>query len=118
LPKEATDDELIRDSLIQIILTAKGERVMRPEFGSGAHSYVFEDNDQLLASAVRTSVVNAITQYEPRVIIQKVDVQKAKNDGAYSYSDTIIITVYYVVVSTQEPDSVSVAVGANQGPTE
>jgi phage baseplate assembly protein W len=117
LPAATSDEDLIKESLIQIVLTSKGERVMRPEFGSGAFTYVFESNDQLLSSAVRNSVANAIGQFEPRVAVQRIDVQKAKNDGEYSYADSIIVTVYYIVLSTQNQDSVSVAFGSNQGPT-
>jgi phage baseplate assembly protein W len=117
LPAEADDDTLIRDSLIQLIMTAKGERVNRPELGTDAFSFVFEDNDDLLSAAIRNTISNAIVTYEPRVIIQNIDVQRHRNEGTGTYLDTVVVTVFYVVRSTQTQGQVSVALGENQGVT-
>jgi hypothetical protein len=37
----ATDEESVRQSILIILSTAKGERLMRPDFGCGLHEYVF-----------------------------------------------------------------------------
>jgi len=115
-PEGAQDDILIRDALIQLILTGFGERVMRPNLGSDAFSFVHEDNDDLLKSAIRTTIGNAVARNENRVILQRIDVQRHRNEGEGSYLDTVIITVYYVVRATQQQGQVSVALGTNQGP--
>jgi phage baseplate assembly protein W len=115
-PEIAQDDKLVRDALIQLILTGLGERVMRPELGSDAFSFVHEDNDTLLTSAIRTTVGNAIARNESRVILQNIDIQRHRNEGEGSYLDTVIITVFYVVKATQQQGKVSVALGTNQGP--
>jgi len=113
LPERVTDDTLIRASLIQLILTAKGERIMRADFGTGAHDFIFETNAEMLAATIRTTISLAIAKFETRVIVQRIDVVRDSSDG--SYSDSVIITVNYVVKATQQPDEVSVAIGANQG---
>jgi len=113
LPAAAVDDALIKDTLTQLVITGNGERVMRPELGSGAYSYVFESNDDLMAAAIRVAIANVIAKYEPRVIVQRIDVEKDTSDG--KYQDTVVVTISYVVIATQQPDSVTVALTADQG---
>src|SRR5882672_699898 len=73
-PKQATDNDLIRQSIIQILLTARGERMMRPLFGSGIFGLIFENNNPALVELLRLEVTNSIGQFEPRVVVQGVDV--------------------------------------------
>jgi len=113
LPAPAVDDALIKDTLTQLIITGNGERVMRPDLGSGAYSYVFESNNELMAAAIRASIANVIAKYEPRVIVQRIDVEKDSSDG--KYEDMVIVTINYVVIATQEQDNVTVALTADQG---
>jgi phage baseplate assembly protein W len=112
LPAPATDDDLIKESLKQIILTSPGERLMRPTVGSGARSFVFETNDQLLAAQIRTNVGNSIARLEPRVMVQAIVVERVKSDksGDPRDLDSVIVTVHYVVPATQKRDEVSVQV--------
>lgn len=113
VPAEATDDDLIRESLTQLILTATGERLMRPEVGSGATSFVFETNDELLAVQIRTTIGNAIAKLESRVIVERIQVERVRSDEAGSPRDldSVVVTVSYVVPATQQRDDVSVQVG-------
>jgi uncharacterized protein len=99
LPASAVDDELIKQSLAQIILTSKGERVMRPDFGSNAAAFVFENNDLVLQETIRSEVMSAIAKYETRVIVRSVDVNQSDAE--------VIITVTYInVVTRREQDLV------------
>lgn len=64
----------IEQSIRIILGTAKGERVMRPEFGCGIHEYVFETVDATTLTLVRTSVEDALREWEPRIDVQDVSV--------------------------------------------
>jgi uncharacterized protein len=64
----------IRDGIIQLLLTNKGERIMRPGFGVNLRRSVFDQNDPLLAEGLKKQVTEAITTYEPRVVIKKLTV--------------------------------------------
>lgn len=57
------DPEYVRDLIEQVLFTAPGERVMRPEFGSGARDLVFEPNSEELAAATEYSVRSALERY-------------------------------------------------------
>ena len=54
------DDEHIRDLIEQVLFTAPGERVNRPDFGSGLLQLVFAPNSDELAAAVQHSVQAAL----------------------------------------------------------
>ncbi len=65
----AAGDQKIRQNVMLIIGTRRGERPMLREFGSQLHGLVHNPNDQVLADVLRTQARNALLQWEPRVII-------------------------------------------------
>lgn len=71
----------IEQSIRIILGTAKGERVMRPEFGCGIHEYVFETIDATTLTLVRTSVEDALREWEPRIEVQDVSVSTDELDN-------------------------------------
>jgi phage baseplate assembly protein W len=64
----------IRQSIRIIIETARGERLMRPDFGCGIHELVFDAADSALLQRVRSEVEAALTRYEARIELQRIDV--------------------------------------------
>ena len=56
-------DETIRGKIIQVLFTAPGERVNRPDFGCGLFNLVFEPNNEILAAAVEFTVGQALTRW-------------------------------------------------------
>jgi uncharacterized protein len=59
---EYEDD--IRQSIRIILETARGERVMRPNFGCGIHDLVFETIDSTTLQRIRSEVEEALRRYE------------------------------------------------------
>jgi phage baseplate assembly protein W len=57
---DATDHA--RDLIEQVLFTAPGERVNRPDFGCGLHRLVFEPNGPELAAATQMLVHGALQQ--------------------------------------------------------
>ena len=78
----ATDrDDHIRDLIQQVLFTAPGERVMRPDFGSGLLALMFEPNSSALAATTQMLVQAALQQNLAHLIaVQGVEV--ANDDGA------------------------------------
>lgn len=60
---QAEDDEHIRDLIEQVLFTAPGERVMRPDFGSGLLALTFEPNSTELAATTHFLVQGALQQW-------------------------------------------------------
>jgi phage baseplate assembly protein W len=59
----------IRESIRIILLTAPGERVMRPDFGCGAHDLVFASISRVTIGLVESRVRECLTKFEPRIEI-------------------------------------------------
>lgn len=72
-------DEDIKEAIRIILGNAKGERVMRPDFGCGIHEFVFTSMNAVNLSLIETSVRDALTLWEPRIelINVKTDTEKA-----------------------------------------
>jgi phage baseplate assembly protein W len=66
LPRQV-DERLIRNDLLQLLLTNPGERVMRPGFGSGIRAFLFDQIDDVGLTRLKQNILAAIAQYERRV---------------------------------------------------
>jgi uncharacterized protein len=57
------DDDHIRDMIEQLLFTSPGERVNRPDFGSGLLQMVFAPNSPELAAALQYTTQAALQRY-------------------------------------------------------
>ena len=86
------------EEAIKIILgTAQGERVMRPEFGSSIHEFVFAPNNATTAGLLAFHVNEALARWEPRIDVTEVNVQPD-----YLEPSRVLIDIDYVVKSTND----------------
>ena len=85
----------IRESIWIILSTAKGERVMRPEFGCGIHELVFDPIGTATLSLFQSSVREAIVRFEPRVELLGVEI-----DTSDAANGKLAIALRYRVVET------------------
>lgn len=85
----------IRESVRLILGTAKGERVMRPDFGCGIHDHVFTTVNATTLTLVETEVREALTRWEPRIEVRRVDGVRADADPS-----KLLLTVEYRVRET------------------
>jgi phage baseplate assembly protein W len=93
--------EHVRDMVEQVLFTAPGERVNRPDFGSGLLGLLFEPNSEALAAATRARVEGALNQWLAEVIqLESVVVR--------SQDALLEVTVQYVVRLTQERHTESI----------
>ena len=91
-------DEHVRDLIEQVLFTAPGERVMRPDFGSGLLALVFEPGGPELVATTQYLVQGALQQELGHLIaVEAVDV--TQDEGA------LTVAVSYVVLATQQPGS-------------
>ena len=69
----STGEEGIRESIWIIISTARGERMMCPEFGCGIHDLVFATINAGTLGLIEANVQEALTLFEPRIDVLKVE---------------------------------------------
>ena len=93
---EITDlDDHIRDMIEQLLLTSPGERVNRPDFGSGLLQMVFAPAGNEVATALKFTIQGAVQRWLGDLIeVQSLDV--SSRDGA------LTVVIQYVVRRTAE----------------
>ena len=92
------DDAHVRDLIEQVLFTAPGERVNRPDFGTGLMQLLFAPNSDTLASATQLLVRGALQQWLGDII----QVEDVRVEAEHS---TLRVTVEYIVSRTQERDA-------------
>jgi Bacteriophage baseplate protein W len=85
----------IREAIWIILGTAKGERVMRPDFGCGIHDFVFAPNNPSTRAQICDQVRQALVTYEPRIDVLDVRVESFAEEP-----NRLLIRVDYRVRST------------------
>ena len=88
-------DGHIRDLIEQVLFTAPGERVNRPDFGSGLMQLVFAPDSEQLAGVIQALVHGALQQWLGELI-------QLDEVGAEARDETLIVTVRYTVRRTQQ----------------
>lgn len=91
----ADRDDHIRDMILQLLLTSAGERVNRPDFGSGLLQMVFEPNSPEIAATLQLTAQAALQQWLGDII-------EVENLEVESQESTLRITVEYRVLQTGE----------------
>jgi phage baseplate assembly protein W len=87
-------EESVRQSIWLILGTAKGERVMRPDFGCGIYDLVFETNSASTAGRVEEEVRDALLFFEPRIDVLSVQVESV------GQGERLLISIDYQVRAT------------------
>jgi uncharacterized protein len=94
-----TRERKVEESIRLILATAQGERPMRPDFGSGVHTYVFSSDDAVTAGRLAFEVRAALERWEPRIELTDVGVSKDEVHG----DACLLIDVSYTLRGTNDP---------------
>lgn len=88
-------EDSVRESILLIVGTAKGERTMRPDFGCGIHELVFAPNDTTTAAQISFEVREALIDWEPRIEVMDVETTPDPAEG-----NKLFVNLKYRVRST------------------
>lgn len=76
------DIEAIRQSVINILTTNRGERPFMPDFGANLSKYLFENFDSITSDRIKEEIRYALANYEPRVKILDIKVTDRSDNNA------------------------------------
>jgi uncharacterized protein len=93
---------LVRQSILLILDTEPGERVMRPEFGCGLRRYLMQPNTPATRAAIGRDVEAALRTWERRIALTAVEVEPGDDAGV------VVIAISYVHVRDQSSDAMTV----------
>ena len=95
------DKDAIKRSLRNIMLTNNYERPFRPNFGANLRGLLFELADDITKLEIRNQITEAIEDYEPRVVIDKIYLNEDK-------SNNMFVNIHYGVRGVIEPQELEV----------
>jgi phage baseplate assembly protein W len=95
------DDDAVRQSIILLLTTIPGERVMRLDYGCPLHQLMFAPNDATTAGLAIHHVRQALLRYEPRIDIVSLDARAAEDREA-----TLAVSLVYRVKTTNRQATV------------
>ncbi|MCL9812059.1 GPW/gp25 family protein [Natranaeroarchaeum aerophilus] len=93
---EVSETETDIEESIRIILgTAKGERVMRPEFGCDIYDHVYSTASPVTLNLIESSVEESLVRWEPRIDVEEVTARRDEEEP-----NRILIEIEYYVRTT------------------
>jgi len=93
---ESAGVQKVEESILVILGTQYGQRIMRPDFGCNLASLAFAPNDVSTAHLAGYYVREGLTRWEPRIEVVDVTVD---NDNLKA---ALLITVTYRLLATQD----------------
>ena len=90
------DAASVKQALKNLLLTGATEKPFNDDFGGGLGNILFELIDEDAADEIEETIQSSIDIYEPRVVIEKIDVI-TKPDG-----NRIHVKLVFRLINTQE----------------
>lgn len=91
------DDEAVKQSIKNLVLTDPGERLMQPFIGGGIRALLFENITPAVLNLIENLVKSTINTYEPRADIINVSASSKYDDN------TVNVVVNFYIRNTNEP---------------
>lgn len=88
-------EDSIRESIIIILGTVKGERIMRPDFGCEINGLVFSPNNSQTAGLIAFHIKDALMKWEPRIDVLDVNAYPDMTE-----KNKININIEYMIKTT------------------
>lgn len=92
-----TDEQAIKASVRNLILTSNYEKPFHPEIGSPIKSLLFEPASPILPVLIERAIHQTIDNYEPRVQLSKVTANLSADNNS------IYVTIEFVIINTSVP---------------
>lgn len=97
------DLNAVKQSVRNILLTNKGEKLFDPNFGCNLRGYLFENYTLGLAATIRAAIRYNLSNYEPRISLDNIEVSDDSDNNA------LMVTVEYTIASpARSQDTVSI----------
>ena len=93
----ARQERNVEEAIRIILLTPKGQRVMRPEFGCRIHDLAFSPNNATLMGLAAYYVEEALGMWEPRIRVDEVRARVDKDNP-----ERLLIDITYQLKATAD----------------
>ena len=103
-------EDNLRESIVVILKTEAGERVMQPQFGAGLGRFLFEPNEPSTHTRIQDAIVTTLARWEPRIEVESVDVVADPRD-----LQAALATITYRLVASGARERISLSVPTGTG---
>lgn len=107
----------IEQRITDVLVTNKGERVMRPIYGAGAYDLLFEPVDELLYGEFRVDALNDLSLYVSGVSINDLRVSPANQFISDEFETGLDVLVQYKI-GPFDRNTFNIAIGSANGLTQ
>jgi phage baseplate assembly protein W len=97
------DENAIKQSLKNLLLTRNFERPFHSEIGSPIRALMFEPAGPMFSVMLERSILDVITNFEPRVEVTSVTVDD------YSDANAVGVSIEFKIVNTERPITLDIA---------
>lgn len=80
------DDAAIKQAVVNLLLTSKGDRPFQPNLGSNLRNLLFETLDAVTSSEIATNIRETLANYEPRISVTRIEVDANFDDNGFDVS--------------------------------
>ena len=103
------DASAIKQAIVNLLLTNKGEKLFNPEYGSDIRAYLFEPLDYGTAAQIQRNIAYSVNKHEPRVQIEDLRANPNFDDNGFDVemtysvrgSNDIPVTVDFFLARTR-----------------
>ncbi len=103
------EEEDIRQSLMILLSTIKGERIMQPDYGANMEELLFEPLTVSLAKRISTRIEKSLLFFEPRIKTDDVNFAVDKANGL------VEIRIDYTIIATNNRRNIVYPYYLNEG---
>ena len=91
------DEDAVKESIKNLILTDRGERLMQPNLGGNITAMLFENLTPSVMKLIEDNVRDTIALYEPRAELQNVAVSSNIDDN------TVKVRITFYIKNVEQP---------------
>ena len=91
------DASAIKQAILSVLLTNKGERLMNPQYGSDIRRYLFEPLDYGTSYQIKENIRFSLDKFEPRIVISNINCVPNFDDNGFD------VDLTYTIRGTDEP---------------
>lgn len=96
-----TDTDAVKSDLLHIILTRKGQRLYKPDFGTDLLKFIFEPEDGMTLNNIKGEIISEVKKYLPSVSVDNITIAESE-DNEHAAILTIDFTITDAVFQTSD----------------
>ena len=95
------DSQAVKADLLHIILTRKGQRLYKPDFGTDLLKFIFEPEDGMTLNGIKEEIRSVVKLYIPNLQLDEILVEESL-ESEYAAVFTLKYTITDAVFTTSD----------------